>query len=321
VRALYFLCAGLVLPSIMYSVVSTAQPYPSRPVRLVIPYPAGGPTDYSARPVAQKLSQRLGQQVVADNRPGAGSVMGSELVARAAPDGYTLLFATGGTFLGPLMLPKVSYDALRDFAPINMVVMSPLVLVAHPSVAGSVSELISLIKAKPGALNYASAGTGSSQHLGGELLQSLTGTKMIHVPYRGTAQATTDLISGQVQLMFSGLPTVGQHVKTGKLKMLGTGSAKRSAALPDTPAIAESVPGFELVTWYGIFAPAGTPEAIIGRLNTEVAKVQSDSELREPLMSLGLELVSMKPQEFRRYTEQYVERWARVIKSIGVKVE
>ena len=298
-----------------------AQPYPSRPVRLVIPYPAGGPTDYSARLVAQKLSQRLGQQVVADNRPGAGSVMGSELVARAEPDGYTLLFATGGTVLGPLMLPKVSYDALLDFAPVNMIVRSPLVLVAHPSVASSVSELVALVKAKPGALNFASAGTGSTQHLGGELLQSLTGTKMVHVPYRGTAQATTDLISGQVQLMFSGLPTVGQHVKTGKLKLLGTGDAKRSTALPDTPAIAETVPGFELVTWYGIFAPARTPEAIIGRLNTEIAKVQSNPELREPLTSQGLELVSMTPQEFRRHTERFVERWARVIKKVGIKAD
>ena len=260
--------------------------------------------------------------MVADNRPGAGAITGSELVARAVPDGYTLLFGTGGgTFLAPLMLPKVSYDPLRDFAPVSMVVMSPQVLVVHPSVAGSLSELVSLAKAKPGALNFASAGTGTVQHLGGELLQSLTGAKLVHVPYRGTALATTDLISGQVQLMFSSIPTVAPHIETGKLRLLATGSTTRTRVMPDIPTLAETIPGFELVTWYGIFAPARTPDTVINRLHAEIVKVVSDRDLRERLTPLGLDTISMTPLELKRYTEQDLNRWARVIKNAGIKAD
>lgn len=311
--------AGGLLP---FALQVIAEPYPVKPVRMVIPYAAGGPTDFSARPIGQKLSQYIGQPVVADNRPGAGAITGSELVARAVPDGYTLLFGTGGgTFLAPLMLPKVSYDPLRDFAPVSMAVVSPQVLVAHPAVAASLHELVALAKAKPGALNYASAGTGTVQHLGGELLQTLTGIKLVHVPYRGTAPATTDLISGQVHLMFSSIPTVVQHIGAGKLKLLATGSAKRSRMMPDTPSLAESVPGFELVTWYGIFAPARTPDVVISRLHGEIVKVVADRELRERLMPLGLDTVSMTPLELKRYTEQDMIRWARVIKAAGIKLD
>jgi tripartite-type tricarboxylate transporter receptor subunit TctC len=285
-----------------------------------VPYPPGGPTDFTGRTVAQKLTQLIGQQVVVDNRPGAGTVIGSELVARANPDGYTLLFGTGGgTFLAPLMLPKVPYDPLRDFAPVAMLVVSPQVLVAHPAVAAnSVNELIALAKAKPGTLNFASVGTGTSPHLGGELLQALTGTKLVHVPYKGTAPAMTDLISGQVHLMFSSMPTVLAHVKSGRLRLLGTGGTKRSAVIPDTPTIAESVRGFELVTWYGVFAPARTPQAVIKRLNEEIGKVLSDSETHERLAAQGLEPARMTPEELKRYTEQDVSRWSRLIKAAGI---
>ena len=300
---------------------ASAQSYPTRPVRLVIPYPAGGPTDFVGRLVAQKLSQYLGQQVVVDNRPGAGTIIASELVARAAPDGYTLLFGTGGgTFLTPLMLPKVPYDPHRDFAPVTMLVQSPQVLVVHPSVgAGSVADLVTLAKSKPGALNFASVGTGTSPHLGGELFQSLTGTKIVHVPYKGTAPAMTDLISGQVQIMFTSMPTVLGHVKAGRLKLLGTGGTKRSAVIPDTPRIADTVPGFELVTWYAIFVPARTPDAIIRRLNTEIVKALKDPESHDRLAAQGLEPSPMTPEELRRYTQQDSARWSKLIKAAGLK--
>ena len=297
-----------------------AQPYPTRPIRLVIPYPPGGPTDFVGRTVGQKLSQALGQQIVVDNRPGAGTIIGSELVARAAPDGYTLLFGTGGgTFLAPLMLPKVPYDPHRDFAPVSMLVQSPQVLVVHPSVAAnSVSELVALAKAKPGALNFASVGTGTSPHLGGELFQSLAGIKLVHVPYKGTAPAITDLISGQVHIMFTSMPTVLAHVQAGRLRLLGTGGAKRSAVIPDAPPIAETLPGFDLVTWYAIFAPAHTPDAIIRRLNAEIVKALADPESRDRLAAQGLEPTPMTPEELRRYTRQDSSRWARLIKAAGI---
>ena len=298
-----------------------AQAYPARPIRLVVPYPPGGPTDFVARTVGQKLSQFIGQQIVVDNRPGAGTIIGSELVARGAPDGYTLLFGTGGgTFLTPLMVPKVPYEPLRDFEPVALLVMSPQVLVVHPSVAAhSVSELVALAKAKPGALNFASVGTGTSPHLGGELFQSLTGTKIVHVPYKGTAPAMTDLIAGQVHMMFSSMPTVLAHVKAGRLRLLGTGGSKRSAVIPDTPSVSETVPGFELVTWYGIFAPARTPDVIIKRLNTEIGKVLTDPESRDRLAAQGLEPTVMTPDALRNYTRQDVGRWSRLIKAAGIK--
>jgi tripartite-type tricarboxylate transporter receptor subunit TctC len=311
--ALALLCAGV--PA------WAAQAYPTKPVRLVIPYPPGGPTDFVGRLVGQKLSPLLGQQVVVDNRPGAGTIIGSEIVLRAAPDGYTLLFGTGGgTFLAPLMLPKVPYDPHRDFAPVAMLVQSPQVLVVHPSVAAkSVNELVALAKSKPGVLNFASVGTGTSPHLGGELFQALTGTKLVHVPYKGTAPAMTDLISGQVQVMFTSMPTVLAHVKAGRLRLLGTGGNKRSAVIPDTPPIAETVPGFELITWYGVFAPAPTPAAIIKRLNADIARVLNDAESRERLGGQGLEPVVMTPEELKRYTTQDSSRWAKLIKSAGIK--
>jgi tripartite-type tricarboxylate transporter receptor subunit TctC len=297
-----------------------AQPYPARPIRLVVPYPPGGPTDFVGRTVGQKLAQAFGQQIVVDNRPGAGTIIGSELVARAAPDGYTLLFGTGGgTFLAPLMLPKVPYDPHRDFAPVGMLVQSPQVLVVHPSVAAnSVGELVALAKAKPGALNFASVGTGTSPHLGGELFQALAGIKLVHIPYKGTAPAVTDLISGQVHLMFTSMPTVLAHVQGGRLRLLGTGGAKRSAVIPEAPPIAETLPGFELVTWYAIFAPARTPDAIIRRLNTEIVKALADPESRDRLAAQGLEPAPMTPEELRRYTQQDTSRWARLIKAAGI---
>lgn len=298
-----------------------AQPYPTKPIRLVIPYPPGGPTDFVGRIVGLKLSQLLGQQVVVDNRPGAGTIIGTEIVVRGTPDGYTVLFGTGGgTFLTPLIVPKVPYDPHRDLAPVAKLVQSPQVLVAHPSVAAkSVGEFVALAKSKPGAFNFASVGTGTSPHLGGELLQSLAGIKLVHVPYKGTAPAMTDLISGQVHVMFTSMPTVLAHVKAGRLRLLGTGGTKRSAVIPDTPTVADTLPGFELVTWYGIFAPARTPAAVISRLNGGIGQALRDPEVSARLGSQGLEPVIMTPEELKRYITNDTSRWARLIKAAGIK--
>jgi len=297
--------------------------YPSKPIRLVVPYPPGGPTDFVGRAVAAKLTELLAQQIVVDNRPGAGTLIGSEMIARSAPDGYNLLFGTGGgTFLAPLILPKVPYDPHKDFAPVAMLVKSPQVLVVHPAVgANSVKELIAVAKAKAGQLNFSSVGTGTSPHLGGELFKSLAGVDIVHVPYKGTAPGMTDLIAGRVQLAFSSIPTVLTHVQAGRLKMLGTGGTKRSPALPDIPPIADTLPGFELVTWYAVFAPAGTPAAIINRLNSEIAKVLKDADIQKRFGAQGLEPVVMTPQELRRYTESDVSRWTRLIKAANIKAQ
>jgi tripartite-type tricarboxylate transporter receptor subunit TctC len=297
-----------------------SQAYPARPIRLVVPYPPGGPTDFVARGVGQKLSQLMGQQVVVDNRPGAGTIIATELVVHASADGYTILFGTGGgTFLTPLIVPKVPYDPHRDLAPVAMLVVSPQVLVVHPSVAAaSVPELVALAKAKPGALNFASVGTGTSPHLGGELFQSLSSTKIVHVPYKGTAPAMTDLIAGQVQMMFTSMPTVLGHVKAGRLRLLGTGGTKRSAVIPDTPMIADTLPGFELVTWYGVFAPVKTPPAIVKQLNAEIGKALADAEVHKRLAAQGLEPTVMTPDELKRYTEAETKRWSRLIKAAGI---
>ena len=301
----------------------SGQAYPTKPIRLVVPYPPGGPTDFVGRAVAAKLTEPLGQQVVVDNRPGAGTVIGSEMIARAAPDGYNLLFGTGGgTFLAPLILPKVPYDPQKDFAPVAMLVMSPMVLVVHPSVgANSVKELVAVAKAKAGQLNFSSVGAGTAPHLGGELFKSLAGVDIVHVPYKGTAPAMTDLIAGRVQLAFSSIPTVLTHVQAGRLKMLGTGGTKRSPALPDIAPVADTLPGFELVTWYAVFAPAGTAAAIVNRLNSEIAKVLKDADIQKRFGEQGLETVVMTPQELKRYTENDVSRWARLIKAANIKAQ
>jgi len=317
-----FTMFGVACVNALLSAAAQAQ-YPTKPVRLVVPYPPGGPTDFVGRAVAAKLTELLGQQMVVDNRPGAGTVIASEMIARAAPDGYNLLFGTGGgTFLAPLILPKVPYEPQKDYAPVAMLVMSPQVLVVHPSTgANSVKELIAVAKSKPGQFNFSSVGTGTSPHLGGELFKSLAGVDIVHVPYKGTAPSMTDLIAGRVQLAFSSIPTVLTHVQAGRLRMLGTGGTKRSPALPDIAPIAESLPGFELVTWYALFAPAGTPAAIVNRLNTETAKVLKDADIQKRFGEQGLETTIMTPQELKRYTENDVSRWSRLIKAANIKAQ
>src|SRR5262245_24986320 len=254
---------------------ATAQTFPTRPVRLIVTFPAGGPSDFVARALGQKLTEGWSQQVVIDNRGGAGGVVGVEAAARANPDGYTLLQGqSGGMSINPALLPNLSYDPFRDFAPITMLVINAQMLVAHPSVpARTVKELVALAKARPGQIAFASSGVGSATHLGMEMLKVMTRIDILHVPYKCTGLLLSDLFSGQVSLLFTSMPAVLPHVNAGKLRGIAVGSAKRSPAAPDVPTVAESgVPGFEYVAWYGLFAPARTPKTVVDRINGDVTK-------------------------------------------------
>jgi len=314
----------------LYTIASTAgalladparaQDYPNRPVRLIIPYPPGGPTDFVARTIGQKLSEAWGQQVVPDNRSGAAAMIGHDLGAKATPDGYTLLFATGGGMvIAPLVAPKPMYDAIKDFSPLSMLVISPQIIVAHPSLpANNVKELIAAAKAKPGVYNFASVGIGSPNHLGGELLKVSTGIDIVHVPYKGTAPAMTDLMAGQTQMMFSSMPSVLGHVKSGKLKILATGGLKRSAVIPDVAAVAETIPGFEVVTWYGIVGPAKLPAAVVKKGNAEIVRAVAMPDVQKRFTDQGLEPQSSTPEEFLAFMRREVDKWQKVAKRAGV---
>jgi tripartite-type tricarboxylate transporter receptor subunit TctC len=300
-----------------------AQDYPNRPVRLIVPYPPGGPTDFVGRTVAEKLSAAVGQQVVVDNRPGAAAMIGHDLGAKATPDGYTLLFGTGGGLvIAPLVAPKPLYDATKDFAAVSMLVISPQIIVAHPSFpANNVKELIAAAKAKPGVYNFASVGIGSPNHLGGELLKVMTGINITHVPYKGTSPAITELIAGQTQLMFTSMPSILGHVKSGRLKILATGGLKRSPAIPDVPAVAETLPGFEVVTWYGILGPAKLPRDIVKRLNGEIVRIIAMPDVQKRFTDQGLEPQSSTPEEFLAFMRREVDKWQKVAQKAGVNLQ
>lgn len=301
-----------------------AQTYPAKPVRMIVHFPPGGPTDMVARVVAQKLGDAWGQQYVIDNRPSAGGIIGVELVARAVPDGYTLLFGTGGSMaIMPAIGKKLPYDVDKDFAPISLVVINPQILVFHPGFPpNTIKELIAYAKERPGKINYASVGPGSPNHLGIELLKSMTGIDLVHIPYKGTAPAMTEVLAGQVSMLFNSMPTVIPHVKSGRLKGVAVGSAKRSPAMPDTPTVAEAgVPGFDYVTWYGMFAPAATPKFIIAKLNAEVAKILGDRELAQRLAVQGAEPAPTTPEQLGRYMREEQTRWRKVIKNANLKLE
>ena len=301
-----------------------AQSYPSRPVRFVITYPPGGTTDFVGRPVAQKLSEYLGQPVVVDNRGGAGGALGTILVAQAPADGYTLLLGTSaGMLINPLLNPKLPYDAFRDFSPVSRTNVNPQALVATAALpVNSVKELIAYAKANPGKLNVASSGIGTPNHLGAEMLKYLARIDIVHVPYKGGGPAMTDLIAGQVQLQFSSIPTVLTHVKAGRIKMLAIGSAKRSPALPGVPTIAEAgVPGYEYTTWYGIFGPRGLPNDIVSQLHGAVRKAVAAPDVHERLMSQGAEPSASSPEELTRYMREESARWAKLIKAADIRVD
>ena len=298
--------------------------YPTKPVRLVVPFPAGGTTDILARAVAQRLSETWGQQVIVDNRPGAGGNIGSELVAKSAPDGYTLLMGTVGTHaINPSLYAKMPYDHVKDFTPVVLVAGVPNVLVVNPSLpVHSVPELITYAKANPGKLNFASSGNGTSIHLSGELFRTMTGVDMTHVPYKGSAPALTDLVGGQVQLMFDNLPSSLQFIKTGKLRALAVTSAARSAALPELPTLAESgLPGFEASSWFGILAPAGTPKDIVAKINAAVGNWLASPEAKEKLAAQGAIAAGGSPDAFVKHIDAETAKWAKVVKASGAHID
>ncbi|OGA53151.1 MAG: hypothetical protein A3F74_11980 [Betaproteobacteria bacterium RIFCSPLOWO2_12_FULL_62_58] len=300
------------------------QAYPTKPIRMICPFPPGGTTDVVARLVAQKLTEAWGQQVVVDNRPGAGGIIGTEIVAKAAPDGYTVLLGSITTHaVNPALYKKLNFDPVKDFAPVSLVVSSPQLLAVHPSVAAkSVKELIALAKAKPGQLNYASAGTGTSPHLTFELFKSMAGIDVVHVPYKGTGPAITDLIGGQVQMMITGVVALMPHIKSGKLRGLGVTSAKRVAALPDLPTIAESgIPGFDVSSWFGVFLPGGTPKPIVAKMNAEIRKILEVPEVRQRLISQGADPASNTPEEFAAYVKAEMAKWGKVARDTGTRAD
>jgi tripartite-type tricarboxylate transporter receptor subunit TctC len=303
---------------------ASAQAYPDKPIRMVVPFPAGGTTDILARATAQKLSESLGQQVIVDNKPGAGGNIGAQEVARSTPDGYTLVMGTVGTHaINPSLYKKMPYDHVKDFVPVSLVASVPNLLVVHPSVpVNSVKELIAHAKANPGKLNFASSGNGTSIHLSGELFKTMTGVQMTHVPYKGSAPAVTDLLGGQVQLMFDNMPSALPHAKAGKLKPLAVTSAKRFPGTPEIPTIAESgVPGYEASSWFGVLAPAGTPKEIVNKLSTEIAKALKTPEMKKKLEEQGAEAVGSTPEEFAAHIKAETAKWAKVVKESGATVD
>ena len=300
-----------------------ADSYPSKPVRFIIPYAPGGTTDIIARLLGQKLGEELGQQVIVDIRSGAGSMIGTELAAKSPPDGYTLLLNNIGLAFNETLYPKRNYDALRDLAPISLVGVTPNAFVVHPSVpAKTMKDFLAFAKARPGQLSYASGGIGSSSHLSMELLQSLSGLKFNHVPYKGAGPALIDVAAGNVPFQLNSMPAVMNHVHSGRLRALAVSSAKRSQAAPDLPTIAESgVPGYDYVTWYGVLVPAHTPPAIVTRLSSSMQKALANRDVREKLGQQGVEVESSTPEAFGKLVRNDVEKWRKIITTAKIKAE
>lgn len=298
--------------------------YPDKPVRLVAPFVPGGPTDIIARVVAQRLSQAFGQTVVVDNRGGAGGAIGCEIVARSAPDGYTLMIGSSGNLaVAPALFTKLPYDPLKDFQAITQTTSGPQVLVSHPAVAArSTTELLALARAKPGSLNYASGGAGTTTQLGMELFKSMGGVDIVHVPYKGTGQALSDVLGGQVQLMMASLLPAMPHVKSARLRGIAVTSAERTAALPDTPTVAESgVPGFETTSWHGMVMPAKTPAAISGRVHAEMVKLLNLPDVKALFLTQGMDTVGNTPTQFTAYIQSESEKWTRVVRTLGMPLQ
>ena len=315
------LLAALAL-AVLPAVVS-AQSYPTKPIRLVVPFPPAGATDILSRELARMLSERLKQQVIVDNKPGAGGALGSDLVAKSAPDGYTIQMATSSTHsIGPSLNPKIPYNAQTDFTPVAHVANATNVLVVSPSVkANTVAELIAEIKAKPGQFNFGSSGNGTIVHLTGELFKSMTGTYIVHIPYRGTALVIPDMVSGQIQLLFDNVASALPHIRDGRVKALGVTSLKRSPLLPNVPTVADTVPGFESSTWFGVFGPKNMPAEATQRLNTEIGAILRTPEFQERLRTLGYDAAGGSPADFAKVVASDTAKWAQLIKERRISGE
>ena len=300
-----------------------AEDYPARPLRVIVPFSPGGAVDGPMRIIAEQLSKRLGVGVIVDNRPGAGATIGSETVAKAAPDGYTLLLASQTNAISATLYPKLGYDPIEDFTPVSLLGREPGVVVVHPSLpVKTLQEFIAYVKARPGQIDFASSGNGSGQHLFTALLASMTGMKMNHVPYRGSGQATTDLIAGTVQMAIPGTAGMVGHIRAGRLRALAVTGARRSPQLPDVPTVIESgVPGYEAYVWMGLLAPKGTPAPIVDRLYRELTQVLATGEVKNYMATAGIEIVGSTPAEFGTFFRSEKERWAKVIHETGAKVD
>lgn len=300
-----------------------AQSYPSRPIRFLVGFAPGGFTDVMARAIAGKLTENWSQQVVVDNRPGASTTIATDLAAKAAPDGYTLLMMTDNFVTNPSLFRKLPYDSERDFAPITLAALAPFLLVVHPSVpAHSVKELVTVARSRPGQLNYGSGGSGAPGHLSGELFNTLAGVKMTHVPYKGAAPALIDLVAGQIQVYFGNLPVTIPHANAGRVRPLAVTSAKRSAIAPELPTIAEAgVPGFELTPWYGVMTRAGTPKNILAKLNQDIVKILQDPAMRERISNLGGEPTTMTHEQFAGFLKSEAVKWGKLVRDSGARAE
>jgi len=302
---------------------AAAQEYPSRPVRIVVPFAAGGPADVYARFLAQRLQESLGQAFVVEDRPGAGSIIGTDAVAKSPADGYTLLLMSNTHTVNESLIPTKPFQLMRDFAPIAPINSSDLVLVARSALpVANIGELIAAAKAKPGALTYASSGPGTPYHMAGELFKAMAGVSILHVPYKGSSGARTDVLGGQVDMMFDAVPTMTEHIRAGKVKTLGTTGAARSGVMPEVPTIAEAgVPGYEATIWLGLMAPKGTPAPIVARLNAEVAKIVGHPDTAKAWKAQGATPMTMSTAEFTRYLNDDIVKWAHIVKVSGAKGE
>lgn len=300
-----------------------AQEYPSRPVKIIVPFAAGGPADVYGRAVAQRLQDVLKQSFVVENRPGAGSLIGTEAVAKSAPDGYTLLLMSNTHTVNESLFASKPYELMRDFAPVAPINYSDLVLVTRPTLeAGTMADLLKMAKAKPGDLSYASSGPGTPYHMAGELFKAVAGVNILHIPYKGSSGARTDVLSGQVDMMFDAVPTMVEFVRSGRVKALATTGKTRSQVLPNVPTMAESgVPDYEAVIWLGLLAPKGTPAAIVNRLNEEVGKMASDPQVVQAWAKQGATPMKMNPDAFSKYMQDDIAKWARIVKLSGAKAD